>query len=143
MALTPIDFPDDPQTGDSFTAGNGVTYTWYNNRWNGKVNDVILTVPPDEIELNMLQDVCDDVPTDGDVLTWNGTEWCGAEGPTVGMDGTTPVVTVGATNTLPPGQALQQTLHKLLLQMVLSLPSLSLRVRKVSLVQAFTFKGHY
>ena len=52
MALTPIDFPDDPSTGDSFTAGNGVTYTWYNNRWNGKVNDVILTVPPDEIELN-------------------------------------------------------------------------------------------
>ena len=100
MALTPIDFPDDPQTGDSFTAGNGVTYTWYNNRWNGKVNDVILTVPPDEIELNMLQDVCDDVPADGDVLTWDGTEWCGKEGP---VDGVSPVVTVGATNTLPAG----------------------------------------
>ena len=51
-----------PSTGDSFTADNGVIYTWYNNRWNGKVNDVILTVPPDEIDLNMLQDVCDDVP---------------------------------------------------------------------------------
>ena len=100
MALTPIDFPDDPSTGDSFTAGNGVTYTWYNNRWNGKVNDVILTVPPDEIELNMLQDVCDDVPADGDVLTWDGTEWCGKEGP---VDGVSPVVTVGATNTLPAG----------------------------------------
>ena len=100
MALTPIDFPDDPSTGDSFTAGNGVTYTWYNNRWNGKVNDVILTVPPEEIELNMLQDVCDDVPADGDVLTWDGTEWCGKEGP---ADGVSPVVTVGATNTLPAG----------------------------------------
>ena len=100
MALTPIDFPDDPSTGDSFTAGNGVTYTWYNNRWNGKVNDVILTVPPEEIELNMLQDVCDDVPADGDVLTWDGTEWCGKEGP---VDGVSPVVTVGATNTLPAG----------------------------------------
>ena len=100
MALTPIDFPDDPSTGDSFTAGNGVTYTWYNNRWNGKVNDVILTVPPEDIELNMLQDVCDDVPADGDVLTWDGTEWCGKEGP---VDGVSPVVTVGATNTLPPG----------------------------------------
>ena len=100
MALTPIDFPDDPYTGESFTAGNGVTYTWYNNRWNGKVNDVILTVPPEDIELNMLQDVCDDVPADGDVLTWDGTEWCGKEGP---ADGVSPVVTVGATNTLPAG----------------------------------------
>ena len=101
MALTPIDFPDDPSTGDSFTAGNGVTYTWYNNRWNGKVNDVILTVPPDEIELNMLQDVCDDVPDAGDVLTWNGTEWCPEEGP---EDGVTPTVEVKDTITLPAGQ---------------------------------------
>ena len=104
MALTPIDFPDDPYTGESFTAGNGVTYTWYNNRWNGKVNDVILTVPPEDIELNMLQDVCDDVPADGDVLTWTGTEWCGQEGPKDGVDGVSPTVEVKDTITLPAGQ---------------------------------------
>ena len=103
MALTPIDFPDDPYTGESFTAGNGVTYTWYNNRWNGKVNDVILTVPPEDIKLRDLQDVCDTNAATGEVLTWNGTEWCPAEGPEDGVDGLTPVVTVAATNTLPAG----------------------------------------
>ena len=104
MALTPIDFPDDPYTGESFTAGNGVTYTWYNNRWNGKVNDVILTVPPEDIELNMLQDVCDDVPNEDDVLTWTGTEWCPQEGPADGADGVSPTVEVKDTITLPAGQ---------------------------------------
>ena len=83
MALTPIDFPDDPETGDSFDAPNGVTYTFYNNRWNGKVTDVILTVPPDEVYLYDLADVCAEPATAGQYLVWDDEEdkWCPADGP--------------------------------------------------------------
>jgi len=106
MTLPIIDFPDNPSTGDSFTADNGVTYTWYNNRWNGKINDVILTLPPDQIQIENLQNVCETPANDGEVLSWNGTEWCPAavQDGAPGEDGTSPIVTVGATNTLAPGQ---------------------------------------
>ena len=139
MALTPIDFPDDPYTGESFTAGNGVTYTWYNNRWNGKVNDVILTVPPEEIELNMLQDVCDDPAEPGQVLTWVGDEWCPQEGPEDGTDGVSPIVTVGGTNTLPAGSQANVT-QSFTDDGTELVPSLFLRVIRVILVLVLTIQ---
>ena len=71
MALAPIDFPNDPDYGDSFEASNGITYTWLGNRWRTNVGSVDINVNPEDITFNTLADVSVANPTSDDIVYWN------------------------------------------------------------------------
>ena len=71
MALAPIDFPNNPEYGDSFEASNGITYTWLGNRWRTNVGSVDINVNPEDITFNTLADVSVANPTSDDIVYWN------------------------------------------------------------------------
>ena len=71
MALAPIDFPNNPDYGDSFEASNGITYTWLGDRWRTNVGDVDINVDPNDITFNTLFDVNVLNPTSNDIVYWN------------------------------------------------------------------------
>ena len=74
MALAPIDFPNDPDYGDSFEASNGITYTWLGNRWRTNVGSVDINVNPEDITFNTLADVSVANPTSDDIVYWNNQD---------------------------------------------------------------------
>ena len=71
MALAPIDFPNDPEYGASFTASNGITYTWLGDRWRTNVGNVDINVNPEDILFNTLFDVNVPGPDQDDIVYWN------------------------------------------------------------------------
>ena len=71
MALAPIDFPNDPEYGSSFTASNGITYTWLGDRWRTNVGNVDINVNPEDILFNTLFDVNVPGPDQDDIVYWN------------------------------------------------------------------------
>ena len=71
MALAPIDFPNDPEFGESVTGTNGITYTWLGDRWRTNVGNVDINVNPEDVLVNSLFDVSVPDPDDGDVVFWN------------------------------------------------------------------------
>ena len=74
MALAPIDFPNNPEYGDSFEASNGITYTWLGNRWRTNVGSVDISVNPEDITLNTLADVSVANPTNHDIIYYNNQD---------------------------------------------------------------------
>ena len=74
MALAPIDFPNDPDYGESFTATNGITYTWLGDRWRTNVGSVDINVNPEDITFNTLADVSVANPTSDDIVYWNNQD---------------------------------------------------------------------
>ena len=74
MALAPIDFPNDPEYGESFEASNGITYVWLGNRWRSNVGEVNINIDPADLTFNTLLDVNVANPQHEWIVYWNNPD---------------------------------------------------------------------